>query len=79
MLQSSSPRLLRLHERLAERFTWIQYPRPVVRSRQYQPTAVPLHIRVGTALFSTIALLASATVGATALYVFWIVSQDFSA
>lgn len=76
MLQSSST-LLSLHERLAHRLP--RHLRPGVRPRQYDPAHVPLHIRVGIALFSTMALLATATAGVTALYVFWIVYQDFSA
>jgi hypothetical protein len=79
MLQNSPLLLVRLHERLADRFHWMQYRRPVVRRRQYDPGKAPLHIRGGIALFSTMALLASATAGVTALYVFWIVYQDFSA
>jgi hypothetical protein len=51
----------------------------MVRRRRVDPEALPAHLRFGLALFSTIALVASATAGAAALYVFWIVSQDFSA
>jgi hypothetical protein len=40
---------------------------------------LPFHIRFGLAFFSSIAVIASVTAGAAALYVFWIVSQDFSA
>lgn len=52
---------------------------PRVLERRGQAGEDPLHLRLGLALFGSIALFASVTAAAAALYVFWIVSQDFSA
>lgn len=79
MLSNSNPFLLHVREHLADRFTRMRHPRPLVRRRQATSNVLPLHVRFGIGLFSVGALLASVTAGATALYVFWIVYQDFSA
>jgi hypothetical protein len=78
MLHNSNSLLLGLRERLADRFAAVQHPRRTTRRRQADPVALPFHMRLGLALFSSVALLASVTAGAAALYVFWVVSQDFS-
>lgn len=79
MFPNSNLLVLRVRERLAARFVWMQYPRPVIRRRRATPGVLARHERFGLGLFNAGALLAGVTAGATALYVFWIVYQDFSA
>jgi hypothetical protein len=67
----------RLSARTADPSTWPD-PRAVTGSTESDPLALPWHMRLGLAFFSTVAIFASITAGLTALYVFWVVSQDFS-
>ena len=78
MFPSSSLSLSRVREPLAARFTSSHRPQVSIH-RDASTDEVPFSIRFGLAFFSSIAVIASVTAGAAALYVFWIVSQDFSA
>jgi hypothetical protein len=79
MFPNSNPPLVRVREHLSGRFGWMQSFRPVIRRRKTTPDVLPHRQRFGSGLLSAGALLAGVTAGATALYVFWIVYQDFSA
>jgi nitrate reductase NapE component len=62
---------VRIHEALADRLTWVQYPAPTSSVRSRRRDAMPMHRRVLYALFAVLAILAGAIAGGFGLLVLW--------